>query len=77
GCAASPTEETVAADVTLLRYDCPAGAEVQLYRVEGGGHAWPGSAFSVQIESVVGKTTLSIDATKLIWEFFTAHPLRR
>ncbi|MCU1399987.1 MAG: poly(3-hydroxybutyrate) depolymerase, partial [Acidimicrobiales bacterium] len=70
GCAASPTEETVAADVTLLRYDCPAGAEVELYRVEGGGHAWPGSAFSVQIESVVGKTTLSIDATKLIWEFF-------
>ncbi|MCU1368520.1 MAG: poly(3-hydroxybutyrate) depolymerase, partial [Ilumatobacteraceae bacterium] len=76
GCAASPTEETIAADVTLLSYDCPAGAEVQLYRVEGGGHAWPGSAFSVQIESVVGKTTLSIDATKLIWEFFAAHPLR-
>ena len=77
GCGASPTEETVATDVTLLRYDCPAGAEVELYRVEGGGHAWPGSAFSVQIASVVGKTTMSIDATKLIWEFFTAHPLRR
>jgi polyhydroxybutyrate depolymerase len=76
GCRPTPTEESVAADVTLLRFDCPAGDEVQLYRVEGGGHAWPGSAFSVQIASVVGKTTLSIDATKLIWDFFVAHPLR-
>ncbi|MCU1395970.1 MAG: poly(3-hydroxybutyrate) depolymerase [Ilumatobacteraceae bacterium] len=76
GCAPDPTESAVADDVTLVQFACPPGDEVQLYRVEGGGHAWPGSAFGAQIASVVGKTTLSIDATKLIWDFFVAHPLR-
>ncbi len=76
GCAPTPNEEAIAADVTLLRFDCPAGDEVELYRVEGGGHSWPGSAFSVQIESIVGPTTMSIDATALMWQFFVDHPLR-
>ena len=45
-------------------------------RVEGGGHSWPGSAFSAQIESIVGPTTMSIDSTALIWQFLVDHPLR-
>ena len=59
----------------LLAFDCPADATVELYRVTGGGHAWPGSAFSTSIASVVGTTTLSIGATELMWSFFVAHPL--
>ena len=77
GCTTTPTDTTVAADVTLIRFPCPKGDEVELYRVTGGGHAWPGSQFSKAIESAVGPTTFSIDADDLIWKFFEAHPLSR
>lgn len=76
GCARKPSERTVAADVARVAYDCPTGADVQLYRVQGGGHTWPGSAFSVAVESVVGHTTMSISADEIMWAFFEAHPLR-
>jgi len=76
GCGPVPTETSVADDVTLVRFPCPPGGEVELYRVQDGGHSWPGSEFSASIATVVGKTTLSIDATALIWDFFVAHPLR-
>ena len=46
-----------------------------LYKVEGGGHSWPGSEFSVSIASIVGETTDEIDANELMWEFFMEHPL--
>jgi polyhydroxybutyrate depolymerase len=72
-----PIESRVAADVALIRYLCPAGSEVGLYRVDGGGHAWPGSEFSRQIEAVVGFTTFSIDASQIMWDFFRHHPLPR
>ena len=46
-----------------------------LYRVTGGGHAWPGSTTSAAIEGIVGHTTMSIDANAIMWKFFVAHPL--
>ena len=76
GCAPKVQQTTVTADVTLLSYSCPKGADVELYRVTGGGHTWPGSKFSQQIESIVGPTTMSISANELMWKFFQAHPLR-
>jgi polyhydroxybutyrate depolymerase len=75
-CAAKPAEANIASDVTLVRYPCPKRADVQLYRIAGGGHTWPGSEFSRQIESVLGPTTFSINANDVMWEFFQAHPLR-
>jgi polyhydroxybutyrate depolymerase len=75
GCRAGHAESTVAPDVTRLTYDCaPADATV-LYRITGGGHAWPGSALSVGIESIVGHTTMNIDANEIMWQFFLDHPL--
>jgi polyhydroxybutyrate depolymerase len=74
-CTGRATETHVAADVAVLRYACPAGADVELYRVQGGGHSWPGSAFSKQIAAVVGPTTDSISADEVMWDFFRAHPL--
>ena len=71
----APVENAVADDVTRLVYDCPSGADVELYRVSGGGHAWPGSEGSKAIEAAVGHTTFSIDATALMWTFFEMHPL--
>jgi polyhydroxybutyrate depolymerase len=77
GCATeTPLVEAASAEVDRLRYrSCPADGEVELYRVKGGGHAWPGSAFSQSIAPIVGRTTMTIDATDLIWQFFATHPL--
>jgi polyhydroxybutyrate depolymerase len=77
GCAPKPTYRTVAARVTLIAYSCPAAADVELYRVTGGGHAWPGSAASAKLASIIGFTTMAISANQIMWDFFTAHPLRR
>jgi polyhydroxybutyrate depolymerase len=49
------------------------GSEVVLYRVEGGGHTWPGRQ---AIGGLLGKSTRDIDANDLIWAFFQRHPLR-
>lgn len=76
GCASTPVEEQVTPSVRLVRYEgCGQGSVVELYVVDGGGHAWPGSEFSASIESVVGPTTMEIDANALMWAFFVAHPL--
>ncbi len=72
---AAPDEEAVADDVTLLTFPCPAGAEAELYRVDGGGHSWPGSEFLADAEAVVGPTTMSISADEIMWDFFEQHPL--
>jgi polyhydroxybutyrate depolymerase len=71
GCADTYTEESAGKSVRLLTWDdCPATSPADLYVVDGGGHAWPGSDFSASIEAVVGFTTFEIVATDLIWEFF-------
>jgi polyhydroxybutyrate depolymerase len=75
GCEAEPTARRVATDVVRVIFGCPAGADVELYRVEGGGHSWPGSEFSQAIENIVGPTTTSIDANEVMWDFFQAHRL--
>jgi polyhydroxybutyrate depolymerase len=72
---AAPTETEEAADVTLVIFDCPPDAEVELYRIEGGGHTWPGSHLLEGVD-MVGPTTFSIDADDIMWAFFQAHPLQ-
>jgi polyhydroxybutyrate depolymerase len=76
GCAPKPKQSPVAHDVKVVRYSCPARADVELYEINGGGHTWPGSKFSKAIEQFVGPTTLSIDADAVMWKFFQQHPLR-
>ena len=74
GCAQRSVERAVAADVTRIEYpDCTANAAVILFRVQGGGHTWPGGG--PLPEWFAGITTQSIDATGLMWAFFRAHPL--
>lgn len=43
--------------------------EVVLYRIEGGGHTWPGG-FPYAPASVAGKISQDIDACDLMWQFF-------
>lgn len=76
GCAAQPTNKPIASDVTLISYSCPPDAQVELYRVNGGGHAWPGSPIEKGLQSIIGHVTYSISANDIIWAFFQQHPLR-
>lgn len=69
GCDAGPVETAVADDVTLFTWqNCD--ADVRYYLVEGGRHGWPGSDRAARS----GDSTASIDATALMWEFFSEHP---
>ena len=51
---------------------CKDGAEVVLYVVTGGGHAWPGRQPRL---GFLGTSTTSISANDRMWEFFQRHPL--
>jgi polyhydroxybutyrate depolymerase len=58
--------------VTLFEYPgCKAGTEVQYYRIENGGHIWPGRRTS---SSILGTDNMDIHASSLIWQFFVEHP---
>jgi polyhydroxybutyrate depolymerase len=76
GCGTTTSDKRIAPDVTLLAYSCPSSASVDFYQIAGGGHAWPGSTVSASLASVIGRTTLSINADQVMWSFFQAHPLR-
>lgn len=72
GCAGSRQETQIDTEVRLVEYgSCAAGALVQLYAVDGGGHTWPGS-FDVPS---LGYTTHQISATDLMWAFFSTYTL--
>jgi polyhydroxybutyrate depolymerase len=72
-CEGKPVESRVTGDVTRLEYlRCAGNASVVLYTIYGGGHTWPGG--TPLPEWFVGRTTQSIDATSLMWAFFTEHP---
>jgi len=74
GCSAQMTRTRIASQVTLLSWSCPHHANVELFRIQGGGHAWPGSTESAEISKVIGYTTFQISADAEMWSFFQAHP---
>jgi polyhydroxybutyrate depolymerase len=74
-CGTTPATRSIAADVTLLSFPCPKGVAVELYRVQGGGHTWPGSQVMAGLSGITGTTTMSISADAVMWSFFQAHPL--
>jgi polyhydroxybutyrate depolymerase len=60
GCGTRATTTTVAADVERVLYpDCRGSAALELYRVLGGGHTWPGA--SAVSTARLGPTTTSIE----------------
>jgi polyhydroxybutyrate depolymerase len=74
-CSATPEVLPPAAfDVSGVRYvGCNQNAEVVFYTIDGGGHSWPGG--DPIPRWIVGHTSQSIDATRMIWEFFEKHPV--
>jgi polyhydroxybutyrate depolymerase len=81
GCTGETTEialsDTDPKDGTLtflVSHGCDGASEVLLYRVEGGGHTWPGGR-EPWPKFIVGKTSRDFSATETIWEFFSRHSL--
>ncbi|RAQ94601.1 alpha/beta hydrolase family esterase [Thermogemmatispora tikiterensis] len=73
GCQKGPDVFLARDDITGEEWSrCTAPGLVVHYRVTGGGHTWPGSLIPVPY---LGKTTHTLNATAVIWQFFAAHPL--
>ena len=77
GCRLVPEETDLPARVSdgtsvqKIEYPgCGTGARVVLFRVEGGGHAWPGGLPYLS-ERVIGRTSGNLDACAAIWEIFS------
>lgn len=78
GCPSPPVREAVPCTdegMTIERLTWGPGreaSEVVLYRIDGGGHTWPGRRPD---SFYLGSSALSLDATALIADFFERHPL--
>jgi polyhydroxybutyrate depolymerase len=53
---------------------CRAGTAVTFYRVEGGGHTWPGG-FQYLPRSIIGPASQQLDASDTIVQFLLDHPM--
>ena len=74
GCNLAAKELTITSSVTAVQYmQCAQDAEVVFYTIADGGHSWPGGGKLP--EWIVGKTSMDIDATRLIWEYFEVYSL--
>ncbi|MDQ2826739.1 MAG: hypothetical protein M3Y04_07255, partial [Actinomycetota bacterium] len=51
--------------VTILRWRSPGRPPVSLYRVEGGGHTWPGGAQYLP-RRLIGPVATGLDATGIL-----------
>lgn len=60
--------------VTVFEYtDCDCkNSQVKFYRINGGGHTWPGVPLSIQN---LGEVNLDIEASRVLWEFFDQFEL--
>ena len=57
---------------TVSRYrfnECVPNTQVYLYRIKGGGHAWPGERRSSR-DNREGRSSRDIDACEKVWMFF-------
>ncbi len=70
GCEDAPTIDETWPRVKGFLY----GRNVELWVVEGGGHAWPSGRI---VAPAAGVATPGFSASQQIWRFFAAHPRRR
>lgn len=76
GAGDGPIEERLGSDTTVRRWHGRSpGSDVVFYRIEGGGHTWPGSRSPVP--PFLGRRSGTFDATRTIWEFFAGHRRER
>jgi len=58
--------------ISLLRYEGCSRGELRLYRVNEGGHTWPGGVQYLPA-SIIGKTSADMQATSELWSFVSAY----
>ena len=78
GCAKDPAveklENTAPDDgTTVERWTWTGVAPVVFYKISGGGHTWPGMPAAG--EKILGKVCRDVNASEVIWDFFSKHPL--
>jgi polyhydroxybutyrate depolymerase len=65
-----PSDAEPAQTATHLVYpECAPGGAVELWRLTGAGHVWPGGVPGY-LQSILGPSTDVIDANREMWEFF-------
>lgn len=70
GCVTDAEQVFAEGDATCEQWsDCDDGADVQLCRIEGGGHTWPGGV----AVPILGATSTDLDASDAMVDFFDAH----
>lgn len=77
GCVGEPEPWTGTSDTECtLRAGCPAGVDLGLCTVAGGGHQWPGKGEEIYYNDCPedGDKTESFAASELLWDFFQSHP---
>lgn len=66
--------------VTRIGSQCPAGGDVVLYRVDGGGHRLPDDIADAQhprlVDALLGPQNRDIGAPEVIWAFFAGAASR-
>jgi polyhydroxybutyrate depolymerase len=73
GALEAPDVGSLLPDVTIRTWrGASPASDVVFYRVEGGGHTWPGSRFTLPA-FLFGRTTRTFDATRVSWEFLASH----
>jgi polyhydroxybutyrate depolymerase len=71
GCSPVPQRHEKGSIIQETYTSCRDGAEVVLYTIKGGGHAWPGGKKG---RPQADEPTQEISATDLMWDFFMRHP---
>lgn len=76
GCGLNPAQQTLdsandGTSIDLFRYGCGT-KEVRLYRVNNGGHTWPGGTQYLPV-NLIGKTSNDMQATDEIWNFVKGY----
>ena len=73
-CSTTPEISEITNEITRRYYTgCESDAEVILYSIKGAGHTWPGGEkLPVWI---AGYTNQDINASALMWEFFSRYSL--
>jgi polyhydroxybutyrate depolymerase len=72
-CQPEPVSEPISADAQRLAWTCPDDMDVQLVVVDGGEHDWPRPEPGPS--DAPGASPRMVDATRLIWDFFSDHQL--
>ncbi len=70
-------DTTDGSTVTRMAYqNCEGDSEVWFYRIDGGGHAWPGGELvPPAFADFLGNLNKDINASSEIWNFFNRHSL--